>query len=793
MKFTLNWLKDHIETTATLDEICTTLTKIGLEVEDLHNPAALLTPFTVAHIDSTVKHPNADKLKVCTVDTGSEKLQIVCGAPNARAGIKVVLSRPGDFIPGLNITLGASKIRDVESQGMLCALDELGLGDDHAGIMELPADAPVGAKFLDVMPHLADPVIEINLTPNRGDCAGVRGVARDLAAAGLGTLKALAAPQLKNSGPSGYKVVVENPADCPAFTLRLIKGVKNGPSPDWLQQRLKAIGITPISALVDVTNYFTIDRARPLHVFDAAKVTGTTLTIRRAKSGETIMALNNKEYNPSVEHTVIADGKGLESIGGIMGGLHSGCDENTTDVLVECAWFDPVGVAKTGRELNIISDARYRFERGIDPMAIVAGADAAAAMIIELCGGTPSDIGIVGAEQPNKTRIHYFPDHVKRLGGIDVDAATQQKLFTALGCDVHQHGDHFDITPPSWRHDLTQAQDLVEEVLRLTGYDAIPPVALPDRHMTTALNPGQRRAFSTRRILAGRGLAECITFSFMPKALAAEFGQINPALTLVNPISADLDQMRPSALGNLLQAAAGNSARGYPNSNLFEVGPNFSKPGPDGEERVATGLRSGPAQRHWQKQTVAADAFAAKADAMTLLEQFGLNPDTLPVTAEAPHYYHPGRSGVVRLGTNVIAAFGEIHPSVAEACGLYDRAVGFEVFIDRLPAAKSKSSAKVLLQLPPLMPVRRDFAFVVTSDVTADKLVKAVKQADKALITDVSVFDVYQGDKIEAGKKSVAVAVTLQPQGDKAFAEADLEKLSNAIVAAAAKAGAVLR
>lgn len=793
MKFTLSWLKDHLDTSATLDEICTTLTKIGLEVEDVTDHARLLAPFTVAHIDNTIKHPNADKLKVCTVDTGKEKLQIVCGAPNARAGIKVVLSRPGDFIPGLNITLGASKIRDVESQGMLCAMDELGLGDEHDGIMELPADAPLGAKFVDVMPSLSDPVIEINLTPNRGDCAGVRGVARDLAAAGLGTLKPLTIPSIKTTGHSGYSVTIESAADCPAFALRLIKGVKNGPSPAWLQARLKAIGITPISALVDITNYFTFDQARPLHVFDAAKVHGTTLTVRRAKAGEKLMALNNKEYILTPEHTIIADAKGPESLAGVMGGLATGCSDATTDVLLECALFDPIRVAATGRQLQIISDARYRFERGIDPTSVQSGCDAATTMILELCGGTASDIALAGTAPTSRPRIHYFPDHVARLTGVDVPAEKQKQFLTALGCDVHSHGDHYDITPPAWRHDLTLPQDIVEEVLRLTGYGAIVPTRLPDREPTTALSPTQRRGFVARRLLAGRGLAECITFSFMPKKLAAEFNQINPALTLVNPISADLDQMRPSILANLLQVAANNSARGYQAVALFEVGPIFNQPGAGGEERVATGLRTGNSQRHWQQPAKAVDAFMAKADALALLEQFGLNPETLPVTAEAPHYYHPGRSGVVRLGPTIVAAFGEIHPSVAQACGCYEPAVGFELFLDRLPQPKSKAHAKPLLQLPPLMPVRRDFAFVVANDITAATIVKAVRGADKNLITDVSVFDVYAGDKIAAGTKSIALAVTLQPQGDKAFTDTDLEKLATSIVAAAAKIGATLR
>ncbi|MGE3769331.1 MAG: phenylalanine--tRNA ligase subunit beta [Bdellovibrionales bacterium] len=795
MKFTLGWLKQHLETTASLDDICNTLTAIGLEVEEVHDHAKLLAPFTVALIEKADKHPDADRLKVCTVDTGKEKLQIVCGAPNARAGIKVVLSRPGDFIPGLNITLGQSKIRGVESQGMLCAADELGLGDEHEGIMELPETVKVGAKLLDAMPALADAVIDINLTPNRGDCAGVHGVARDLAAAGIGTLKPLKEWKTKSAGANPLKVVIEDPKDCPAIGFRMIRGVKNGPSPAWLRDLLENAGMKSISTLVDITNYFTMDRTRPLHVFDADKMAGSTLTIRRARKGEKMTALNNKEYDLTPDILVIADEAKIESIGGVIGGLHSGCSASTTNVILEVAYFSPANVAANGRLLQINTDARYRFERGLDPQYVEQALESAAALIIELCGGTTCEPVMAGTLPKEHRHIHFFPDRVSSLTGVDVPAKEQQRILAALGCSLHSHKDHFDITPPSWRPDLNLEEDLVEEVLRIHGYDNIPATPLPNRNMTVALNPAQRRHMNARRALAARGLAECVTWSFMPKALAAEFNQINPALTLVNPISADLDQMRPSILGNLLQAAASNFAHGQMQASLFEIGPVFSGVDEKGQELVATGLRSGKTMRHWQKTMRDADIYNAKADVMALLEQCGLNPDTLPVTAEAPHYYHPGRSGVIRLGPTVIAAFGDIHPAVAQAAGVEDTpAVGFEVYIDRLPQAKNRSTAKPLLKLPPLQPVRRDFAFVVDISVAADRLVKAIRQADKNLIVDVQVFDVYQGDKIQAGKKSVAIAVTLQPQGDKAFTDVDLEKISAAIVASATKAtGAVLR
>jgi phenylalanyl-tRNA synthetase beta chain len=796
MKFTLGWLKRHLDATASLESISTTLTALGLEVENVHDSATLLAPFTVAHIDSAEQHPNADRLRVCTVDTGKEKLQIVCGAPNARAGIKVVLSRPGDFIPGLGITLGNSKIRGVESQGMLCAADELGLGDDHDGILELPADAKIGARLLDVLPNLADPLIEINVTPNRADCAGVRGVARDLAAAGLGTLKPLPASSVKSAGISSLQVTVESTADCPAVAFRVIRNVKNGSSPAWLQDYLKSIGVTPISTLVDITNFFTFDRARPLHVFDADKISGSALHIRRAKAGEKLMALNNKEYALTPDIVVITDSARVESIAGIMGGLHSGCSDTTTNVVLEVALFDPDRVALAGRLLQINSDARYRFERGLDPQSVMDAVESATAMIIELCGGVAEEPVITGAIPVDTRRIHYFPTRVGELTGVDVPVAEQERILKALGCAVHSHKDHYDITPPSWRPDLNIEEDMVEEVLRLRGYDAIPATPLPARQMVTAIDATQRRTATVRRMLATRGLAECVTWSFMPKELSAHFAPANAALTIINPISADLDQMRPSIIGNLLQAAARNMAHGQQRVDVFEVGPVFAGINPNEQETVATGLRIGVPPRHWQKAVNDCGFYTAKADALAVLEHLGLNADALPVTAEAPAYYHPGRSGVIRLGQTIIAAFGEIHPHVAKAAGMDDSTpmAVFETFIDRLPAPKAKGHAKPLLKLPPLQPVRRDFAFVMDANTPVEKLLRAIRQADKNIITDAQVFDVYQGKGVPDGHKSVAVAVTLQPQGDKAFVDVDLEKLSTAITAAAAKAvGAALR
>ena len=792
MKFTIDWLKEHLDTSASTDEICDTLTAIGLEVEGVEDRAALLAPFTVAFIKDAVKHPDADRLCICTVETGTETLQIVCGAPNARPGIKVVLSRPGDFIPGLGITLGNSKIRGVDSQGMLCAADELGLGDDHDGILELPADAPVGAKLLDVLP-VGTVTVEINLTPNRGDCAGVRGIARDLAAAGLGMLKPLPDAKATVSIKNPYSVSIADQEACPAFALRLIKGVKNSTNSNRLSPRLEAIGIKPISTLVDITNYLTMDQARPLHVFDAGKVHGTQITVRAAKAGEKLEALNNKTYDLTEKMQVVADAQGPESLAGVMGGLASGCDENTVDVLLECALFSTGTVAATGRALQINSDARYRFERGVDPQSIISGMEQATALILELCGGQASDIVLAGDIPAAQKTVHYFPDRMLELTGVDVPADMQGKLLEKLGCRVKSHHGHFDVTIPSWRHDLSIPEDLVEEVLRLTGYNNIPNTPLPYIGTATAITPRQKRGQSARRILAGRGANEVVSWSFMDEELAAHFAPTNDTLTLLNPISADLAQMRPSIVGNLLQMAAKNAAHGLPDSALFEVGPIYKNPTPEGQENTATLLRTGlAAPRGWQGGRPA-DIYDIKADLAALIGAFGLSIDAVPLSLDAPKYYHPGRSFALRLGANVIAYAGEIHPGLCQTAGLNQPAVALELFLDRLPQPKKSGSTKPLLQLPSLQAVSRDFAFVMPRTATAEGLIKAIRKVDAKVITNVVIFDIYEGDKIAADQKSLALRVTLQPQGDKAFTEADFEVFSQKIIAAAEKAGASLR
>ncbi len=797
MKFTLDWLKAPLETTASLEAITEKLTAIGLEVESIEDKAKLLAPFTVAYVKEAKQHPDADRLRVCTVETGTEDLQIVCGAPNARAGIKVVLSRPGDYIPGLDKTISLGKIRGVESQGMLCAADELGLGDDHDGILELPADAPIGAKLLDVLadifPAAGTVVIEINLTPNRGDCAGVYGIARDLAAAGLGKLKPLPSTTVPAAFDNPYNVVVEDDADCPAIALRLIRGVKNIPSPSWLRSWLEAIGVTPISALVDITNFLTFDLARPLHVFDAAKVHGKTVIIRRAKFGESLEALNNKTYPLTPEMLVIADEQGVESLAGVMGGLASGCSENTTEVLVECALFNPERVAIAGRLLQINSDARYRFERGVDPASLTYGMEIATRMILDICGGEASSIVTVGKADRNRDAIAYAPARFAKLTGVELADEKQQEVFEKLGCTVIAKGDSWQITPPSWRPDITIPEDLIEEGLRIYGYDQIPAMPLPPVTSGTALSPIQRRTALARRVATTQGLSECVTWSFMPPALAAEFAPANPALALVNPISVELSQMRPSIVGNLLQTAARNAAHGQSDVALFEVGPIYNQLGLDGQETVATGLRIGatiPAS--WRMQARPATLFTVKADLAALLEANGLSLDSVPLNREAPSYYHPGRSFALRLGPTVIAYAGELHPRLVASQDLKS-AVAFELFLDRLPLPKKTGAAKLMLKLPVLQAVTRDFAFLVPADAPADALLKAIRKADKDVITNVTLFDIYQDEARLPGQKSLTLTVTLQPRGDAAFTDKDLEAFSQKIVAAAEKTGAKMR
>ena len=797
MKFTLSWLKEHLDTDAGLENIAERLTELGLEVEEVVDPAKTLAGFVVAHVLEAEPHPNADRLRVCKVDCGAGVLQVVCGAPNARAGLKVILAQPGTLIPITGDALKKGMVRGVESQGMMCSWRELKLGEDHDGIAELPADVPVGAPLAGVL--TLDPVIEISITPNRADCLGVRGIARDLAASGLGTLKPLAAAPVSGSYSSPIQVRLDLPHEaasaCPLFVGRHFKGVRNGESPVWMKDRLTAIGLRPISALVDITNYFTHDLARPLHVFDAAQVKGD-LHARLARPGETLAALNGKEYALSPEMTVIADDTGPEGLAGVMGGAASGCTEATTELFLEVALFDPIRTAATGRKLDILSDARFRFERGVDPAFAVEAAHLATAMILELCGGEASELVVAGAEPDWRTAIALRPERVEALGGVQVEAARQEAILSALGCAVSEHGDGLLVVPPSWRGDLTAEHDLVEEIIRVNGYDKLPAVPLPRSPMPRpVLTPAQRRATWARRQLAARGLVETVTWSFLPSAQARLVGGGAAALHLANPISSDLDCMRPSVLPNLVAAIGRNADRGLRDLGLFEIGPQFDGPEPGQQRAVAAALRAGrAAPRHWADTGRAVDLFDVKADLLAAIAATGANPDSFQVVAEAPAWYHPGRSGTLRLGNKPVAHFGELHPAVLAQMGVKGVVAGFELFLESLPPPKARATkARPALRLSAFQPLERDFAFVVDAAVAADAVLRAARNADKALIADASVFDLYEGPHVGEGKKSLAVSVTLQPF-DKTLTDDEIEAVGHRVVAAVTKAtGGVLR
>jgi phenylalanyl-tRNA synthetase beta chain len=798
MKFPLSWLKQHLDTTASCEEICDKLTAIGLEVEGVEDPGKKLAPFIVAEVLEAVQHPNADRLRVCKVNTGKETIQVVCGAPNARPGIKVVLARPGDVMPDSGQALKKGSIRGIESQGMMCAVDELGIGDEHEGIIELGADAPVGSSFAQYAGY-NDPVIEINLTPNRPDCAGVYGIARDLAAAGLGKLKPLDTTPVKGTEESRIKVKLDFPEGskaCPLFTGRMVRNIKNGPSPEWLQRKLLAVGLRPISALVDITNYLTIDYARPLHVFDVNKIKGN-LVIHSAKGGEMLDALNNNKYELQAGMTIIDDTAKAEndinvlSLAGVVGGVSSACDENTTNVFIESAYFDPVRTALTGRALQISSDARYRFERGIDPLSTLPGLELATKLVLELCGtkdSVVSTVEISGNVQPCRAPITLKPNKCLKHTGIDVSETEQIDILQKLGFQVVRENGVFSVVPPSWRPDVEGSADLVEEIVRIKGYDDLPLTSLPRTQVVTqpAIDAQDLRAHQARRAFAEQGLMESITWSFLSNAQAARFGGTDQALKLVNPISSDLDMMRPSILPNLLSAAKRNADRGYEDVALFEIGPVFADATPEGEALVAGALRAGNTPRHWASPARPVDAYDAKADALAALTAAGAPVASLQVTTDAPSWYHPGRSGALRLGPNVLAYFGEIHPAVREAFGASGAVAGCEIFLANIPAPRSSGTARPLLKLEALQPVTRDFAFMMDKNVPAAKLIQAIKAADKALIRDVTVFDVYEGDKIAADKKSVALTVTLQPT-EKSLTDAEIEALSSKIAASVTK------
>ena len=785
MKFPLSWLKRYLETTATAEDLAAAMTRLGLEVEGVENPADALKPFVIAKVLTAERHPQADKLQVLSVDTGAGAgLQVVCGAPNARAGLVGVFGPPGAHVPGLDVVLKVAAIRGVESNGMMCSNRELLLGDDHDGIIELPADAPVGAAFA-AWAGLDDPVFEVAITPNRQDCMGVYGIARDLAAAGLGALKPLAPPVLAEGGPVAVAVRTDDPEGCPAFYARSVSGVANGPSPQWLQDLLTKAGLRPISALVDVTNYFAIGHGRPLHVYDVAKLKGG-LVARRAKAGETLEALNGKTYALDEGMTVIADEAHVHDIGGIMGGMESGVSDTTTDVLIEAAYFDPARIGETGRALGLTSDARSRFERGVDPAFVEPGLNLAAAMVAGLCGGRVSDIARAGAAPIVTKTVRFDPARTLALGGLDVSVAEQKAILERLGFGVS--GDvPWDVTVPSWRRDVDGAADLVEEVVRLHGLDKVQSVPLPrvDGVATPTATAAQKLERRCKRLLASRGLDEAITWSFISEAEAAKFGGFHWKLD--NPLSAELAVMRTSLLPGLVAAAERNLARGAAGVRFFQYGRRYL---PDGERPTLSLLLAGEAQpKGWQTGKARSfDAFDVKAEVIAVLTAAGAPVERLQTVQPASGHYHPGRSAKLVLGKVVLAEFGELHPVVL---GDLPGAAAAEIHLDAVPERRGKR-ARPAFSPPALQPVTRDFAFLVPETVQAEALVRAVKGADKQLIVDARLFDRFAGSGVGDGQVSLAVTVTLQPV-EKTLTDAEIEAVGKAVVAAAGKVGAVLR
>ncbi|MCW1429127.1 phenylalanine--tRNA ligase subunit beta [Novosphingobium sp. JCM 18896] len=801
MKFSLSWLKDHLDTTASVDEIALTLNAIGLEVEGIENPADKLKGFRVAKVLTAERHPNADKLQVLTVDSGDgQPLQVVCGAPNARAGLVGVLGLPGAVVPANGMVLKVAAVRSVESNGMMCSTRELELGEDHDGIIELPADAPIGQAFADY--HGADPVFDIAITPNRPDCMGVYGIARDLAAAGLGTLKPIAAPQIAGTFASPVEIRTEDAEGCPAFYGRTVLGVTNGPSPDWLQARLKSAGQRPISALVDVTNYVMLTYGRPAHAYDRAKLTGAVVA-RRAQDGEGVTALNGKHYLLDHTMTVIADEAGVHDIAGIMGGEHSGCSDDTKDVLLEIAYFDPTRIAQTGRTLNLTSDARGRFERGIDPQFLDTGLDLLTGLIIEICGGQASEVIRAGTPPSGAKVVHYEPALAERLGGVAVQPARQREILESLGFSVvvvdSQQGEQWSVTAPGWRPDVDGAPDIVEEVIRIHGLDKVESVALPraDGVARPTATPTQKLERRLRRAAAARGNHEAVTWSFLPEAEAATFAD-SAVWTLANPISEDMKAMRPSLLPGLLSAVRRNLDRGAAGLRLFEIGRRYLRAeNGTSDERLslAVVLAGEKTPRGWATGKAATfDAYDAKAEALALLAEAGAPVDNLQVMGEAGSQFHPGQSATLRLGPKaVLARFGMLHPAVLKQFDIDAPVAVAELFLDAIPGKKGAASfARVHYAPPALQAVTRDFAFLVPAELPAGDLVRMVKGADKANIVAARLFDDFRGQGVPEGSKSLAIEVTLQP-GDKSYAEADLKAIADKVTAAAAKLGATLR
>jgi len=790
MKFTLSWLKTHLDTDATVAQVAQAMTMAGLEVEHVEDPGAKLGAFSVARIVEAVQHPNADRLRVCQVETKDGLKEIVCGAPNARAGLFTVYAPIGTYIPGSGITLEPRPVRGVVSNGMLCSASELQTAEESDGILELP-ELAVGTPAAEALGLEA--VIDFEVTPNRPDWLGVAGIARDLAAAGLGTLKDLSVTPVAGIFPCPIKITVDGSDACPAFAGRMIRGLKNGPSPAWMQDLLRAIGLRPINALVDVTNFLSYDRARPLHVYDAAKIAGGMIEARLGKAGETVEALDGKTYTVTPEMCVIADGSGAIGLGGVMGGESTGSQLDTTEVFIESAWFDPIRTAQTGRDLTLVSDAQYRFARGVDPGFVVPGLELATQLILEMCGGEPSEISVAGELPASPPVIAFDPAYVKRLAGIDLPNDRIRNILETLG--FVWEGTR--VTPPTWRRDVEGRADLVEEVARIAGYDALPAEPLPPmaRPASGVLTLRQTRLRAARRALAAAGYGEALTFSFVAQAIAKLFGGGADELVLANPISPELDCMRPSVLPSLIEAAGRNARRGFADCALFEIGPVFAGTDPGDQRTAIAGILAPHAPRRWD-HGAAEDVFAIKADLMTLLEELGAPVANLQVAQEATApWWRPGRAARLQLGPKaVLAEFGEIHPKVLAAMDVAGPVYAFEVWAEAIPEPKKKAvKTKPALALSPLMPLSRDFAFVVGQATPAGDIVRAVQSADRVLIAGVRVFDVYEGPGVPEGKKSVAVEVTIQPR-EKTLADAEIEALSAKIVAAAGKsAGAVLR
>jgi phenylalanyl-tRNA synthetase beta chain len=800
MKFTLSWLLDHLDASASLAEIVDTLTRVGLEVESVDDPSRKYDGFVVASVIEAKPHPNADRLKVCIVDAGQGPVQVVCGAPNARNGMKGVFSPVGTYIPGKKMTLAKGVIRGVESNGMLCSAAELELSDDHEGIIELAGDAPVGVAYARFA-GLDDPVIDVAVTPNRPDATGVAGIARDLAAAGLGDLKTPPPKPLAGAFDCPTRVHLDfASADqhlCPAFALRLVRGVTNGASPEWMQKRLRAIGLRPISALVDITNYITFDRGRPLHVFDFAKVKGD-LAVRRAHPGESVLALDGKSYALDETMVVIADANGVESIAGIMGGEHSGCDETTRDVLIESALWDPTNIAQTGRKLGIMTDARYRFERGVDPEFCVPGCDLATDFVVSICGGEPSRMVVAGDPSPPRRSIPFPYGEVRRLLGVDIPRPEGEAILSRLGFGVGEE----TVVVPSWRPDVQVKADVVEQILRIAGVDRAPAAPMPkldEGVAKPALTLLQKRTRLARRTLAALALREAVTWSFVSRAAAGLFGGGAPSLALANPIAADLSDMRPSLIPNLVAAAERNARRALSDVALFEVGQVFLGPGEDDQRIAAASVRRGRAKaegegRNWSGGGLV-DVFDAKRDAMALLSALGAGPNAVHVVPGGPAFLHPGRSATLQFGPKtVVGWFGQLHPGALEALDAEGPIVAFEIILDAVPAPKAKPTrTKPKLDRSDFMAVERDLAFVVDASVRAGDIVRAAESAERSLVAKVGVFDVYQGEGLPGGSKSIAIQVILQPR-DRTLTDAEIDAAMAKIVAEVSKrTGAVLR